>query len=100
MSDTKFKDIWDTLPFPAFVVSAQGAIIQANAQAEQLISTSSKQMSTKTAADLFSENSIVINTLNQAVKDMGSVAQYNVNVSIVGKPIVVCTNRGMFCPVE
>lgn len=90
MSDTKFKDIWDTLPFPAFVVSAQGAILQANAQAEQLISTSSKQMSTKTVADLFSENSLVISTLNQAIKDMGSVAQYNVNVSIVGKPIVVC----------
>ncbi len=90
MSDTNFKNIWDTLPFPAFVVTSTGGILQANAQAEQLVSTSNKQMSMKTIVDLFSKNSNVASTLGQAVKDRGSVAQYNVDVSIIGKPVAVC----------
>ena len=90
MSDNSFEQVWDALPFPAFVVTPAGAISQANAAAEQLVSTSHKQMETKGIAQYFHKNSIIVSTLSQAVKDAGSVTQYNVDVAVNGKPVTAC----------
>jgi two-component system nitrogen regulation sensor histidine kinase GlnL len=90
MSQKPFESAWDALPFPAFVVASSGKISQANAAAEQLVSTSHKQMETKTAAHFFHKDSIVVSTINQAVKDDGSVTQYNVDVAVCEKPVRAC----------
>ncbi|MBL4748993.1 MAG: PAS domain-containing protein [Amylibacter sp.] len=90
MSDKTFENIWDALPFPAFVVSSDHRIEHANAAAEQLVSTSQKQMKNKALSHLFHEDSIVVGTLKQAIKDKGSVTQYNVDVAIADKRAASC----------
>jgi len=90
MTIIAYEKIWDALPFPAFVVASTGEISQANAAAEQLLSISQKQMKNRPLAYFFQENSIVVGTVKQAVKDTGSVTQYNVDVAIMGKPVTSC----------
>ncbi len=85
-----YENAWDALPFPAFVVTYSGVITHANAAAEQLLSRSQKQMENKTLAHFFRENSLVVSTVRQAVKDMGSVTQYNVDVVISDKTATIC----------
>jgi two-component system, NtrC family, nitrogen regulation sensor histidine kinase GlnL len=90
MSNKYYENVWDALPFPAFVVTSLGEISQANAAAEQLVSTSYKQMLTKHISQLFTDKSIINSTLKQAVKDDGSVTQYNVDVAVIGQSAAVC----------
>jgi two-component system nitrogen regulation sensor histidine kinase GlnL len=90
MTESIYENLWETLPFPAFVVAATGEITHANAAAELLASTSQRQMKTKLLSQLFSQNSVVVDTVNQAIKDTGSVTQYNVDVAIIGKAAIVC----------
>lgn len=90
MSETIYENVWGALPFPAFVVSPKGEIVQANAAAEQLVATSQKQMKTKKLTQFFHENSIAVSTVRQAIRDTGSVTQYNVDVAIVNKPVMIC----------
>jgi two-component system nitrogen regulation sensor histidine kinase GlnL len=90
MSDKPFENVWDALPFPAFVVSSLLEITHANSAAEQLVSTSQKQMKNKALAQFFHENSIVLGTVRQAVKDKGSVTQYNVDVALADRAATAC----------
>jgi two-component system, NtrC family, nitrogen regulation sensor histidine kinase GlnL len=90
MTVDTYENIWDALPFPAFVVSASMDVTHANAAAEQLISTSQKHMEGKPLAQFFRESSIVVGTMKQAIKDMVSVTQYNVDVAIADRPVRVC----------
>lgn len=90
MTEDTYENIWGALPFPAFVLDSECRIIHANASAEQLISTSQKQMVSKHIAKFFRENSIVVSTVKQAIKDTGSVTQYNIDVAIVDKPLMRC----------
>lgn len=90
MSEQTYENVWGALPFPAFVVTASGDISHANAAAEQLVSTSQKQMASKSLSMFFRENSIVVSTVRQAVNDTGSVTQYNVDVAIMSKPVTTC----------
>ncbi len=90
MSDTSFENIWNALPFPSFVVTPDGQITDANGAAEQLVSTSQRQMRQKVLPQIFHENSVVVATVQQAVKDLGSVTQYNVDVSIENTSTAVC----------
>lgn len=90
MTEEIYENLWGALPFPAFVVTADGKITHANAAAEQLASESQRQMKTKQLSQLFSKNSIVVSTVNQAIKDTGSVTQYNVDVAILGKAAIAC----------
>ena len=87
MTYNTYENIWGALPFPAFVLDSDCKILHVNASAEQLISTSQKQMISKDIAFFFHENSILVSTVKQAIKDTGSVAQYNIDVAIVGKPL-------------
>ena len=90
MTDEYYENVWDALPFPSFVVTSHGEISQANAAAEQFVSTSYKQMLTKQISQFFTYNSIINSTLRQAVKDDGSVTQYNVVVAAIGQSPATC----------
>lgn len=90
MTPTPYENVWDTLPFPAFVISSIAEITHANTTAEQLVSTSQKQMKNKPLAQFFREDSIVVSTVKQAIKGKGSVTQYNVDVVVADKPAAVC----------
>ncbi len=90
MTGQVYEKIWDALPFPAFVVSPAFDISQANAPAEQFMSTSQKQMQGKPLSRFFRENSIVLSTVKQAAKDNGSVTQYNVDVALADRPVMAC----------
>ncbi len=90
MSQKTYENVWDALPFPAFVVSSKAEITHANATAEQLVSTSQRQMENKPLAQFFRENSIVVSTVKQAIKGKGSVSQYNVDVAITDRVTATC----------
>jgi len=90
MSQKTYENVWDALPFPAFVVSSKAVITHANATAEQLVSTSQRQMENKPLAQFFRENSIVVSTVKQAIKGKGSVSQYNVDVAITDRVTATC----------
>lgn len=90
MTGKTYENVWDALPFPAFVVTSSGDISHANAAAEILVSTSQKQMEGKPLAQFFRENSIVVSTVRQAIKDTGSVTQYNVDMAIMDRPVTAC----------
>ena len=90
MTDTSFENVWNALPFPSFVVTPEGNMIDANGAAEQLVSTSQRQIRQKTLSQIFHENSVVVGTVQQAVKDFGSVTQYNVDVAIENKTTAIC----------
>lgn len=90
MSDETYKNVWGALPFPAFILNPTGEILQANSAAEQLVATSEKQMRTKPLSLYFHENSVVVSTIKQAVRDRGSVTQYNIGVATIGKAAIAC----------
>ncbi len=90
MTETSFENIWNALPFPSFVVTSSGQITDANGAAEQLVSTSQRQMRQKNLSQIFHENSVVVGTVQQAVNDTGSVTQYNVDVTVENKSTALC----------
>jgi len=90
MSETSFENVWNALPFPSFVVTPEGTITDVNSAAEQLVATSQRQMRQKSLATIFHANSVVVATVQQAVKDLGSVTQYNVDVAIENKTTAMC----------
>jgi two-component system nitrogen regulation sensor histidine kinase GlnL len=90
MTENIYENIWGALPFPTFVVTSKGQVTHVNAAAELLVSESQRQMKTKRISQLFSRDSIILSTVNQAIKDTGSVTQYNVDVAIIGKAAIPC----------
>ena len=82
MSRVDFEFIWSMLPFPAFVVSPDDRVIEANLAAEQMVKTSVKQMRQKTIAQIFGANSVIADTTRQARDTKGSLTQYNVEVAV------------------
>lgn len=90
MNAFAYETVWAALPFPAFILSQNGNILDGNTAAEQLSSMSQKQLISKTMDDIFGQGSIVVSTIKQAIHDNGSVTQYNVDVAIKHSPIAVC----------
>ena len=39
-----FNHVWNTIPFPAFIINSEFKIIEGNSSAEQIIHTSRNQM--------------------------------------------------------
>ena len=40
-----FAHVWNTIPFPAFIINSEFIIIEGNSAAEQVVQTSHNQMS-------------------------------------------------------
>lgn len=88
--DISLDLIWETLPFPAFVIAADDTIMRANMAAEPLAQTSNAHMKGKLLSKYFGQNSIILDTLKQARDQVSSVTQYGVDVA-------TATRREMSC---
>ena len=89
MSDD-FKFLWNSLPFPAFVIDVNGYVTQGNSSAEQLVQTSQHQMIGKELSRYFGVNGVVLDTLNQAKTDKSSISQYGVKLTTVNRDTLMC----------
>lgn len=89
-TDVILSQVFENLPFPAWVIEIGGAILLSNASAEQLLKASSRAMRGKTMADYFGPNSLVVDTLSQAVREQGSITQYGVEIAPFGQELMSC----------
>ncbi len=81
-----FKPIWLALPFPAFVISAEGGIAEVNDAAEGYCMASRKQMRGRGLVRFSGEGSAVVDAVKQAQGGMGSVVLHDVQVGWGGEP--------------
>ena len=81
-----FEPIWLALPFPAFVVGADGIINEVNDAAEGFCVASRKQMQGKALQNCAGEGSAVEDAVRQARGGMRSVVLHDVKVGWGGKP--------------
>jgi len=85
-----FEYIWGVLPFPAFVVGADNRFAEANSAAEQMVQVSRKVLRSKSVAEVFGADSIVLDTARQARENHGSLMQYNVDIAMNDRPVMSC----------
>ena len=80
-----FEPIWLALPFPAFVISAEGGIAEVNDAAEGFCMASRKQMQGKGLVHFAGEGSAVVDAVMQAQSGMRSVVLHDVKVGWGGE---------------
>ena len=68
MTVVDFTHIWNTIPFPAFVINSNLNIIEGNSAAEQIVHTSQSHMIGKNLGLFFGKNSG-----NQALKKIQKI---------------------------
>ncbi|MEL6767625.1 MAG: ATP-binding protein [Pseudomonadota bacterium] len=73
--------LWNALPNPALVVSAQGEIIAVNATAEHFFAASERQLKGARLAEYAGSGSRVMALVEQAARDGISMADYDVELS-------------------
>ncbi|MEO1275156.1 MAG: ATP-binding protein [Pseudomonadota bacterium] len=73
--------LWNALPNPALVVSAEGEIIAVNATAEHFLAASERQLKGARLADYAGSGSRVMALVDQAARDGISMADYDVELS-------------------
>lgn len=78
--DEFYEELWDAIPYPAFVISETNKIITSNSSAETYCLSSIKKMYYKPLAKYFGESSIILNSIDQARKKGVSVKVFNVRV--------------------
>ena len=91
-----YEVLWDTIPYPAFIISEKNQIMIANSAAESYCMSSIKQIQSKPVDDYFGKNSIILNSINQARDTLISVTLYNVEVFWSSKissthDVIVCS---------
>ena len=95
-----YAHLWNTLPFPAFVVDAELRVIQGNSASEQIAQTSQRQMVGKKLSLFFGKNATVLDTLDQALKQNSSITQYSVNLTTVARTPYICDLHVSFMNAE
>ena len=85
-----YAQIWESLPFPAFILDGEQKVCAGNSYAEQVIGLSEKQMRKRTMEDIFGANSILVETLRQAIEKKSSFTQYGVE-------LVTADRHPLFC---
>ena len=75
--------LWNSLPFPAFVIDNNHCVAQCNSSAEQFVQTSQGQIIGKPLSRYFGANAVILDTLKQAALQKSSIAQYGVNLTSV-----------------
>ncbi|MEM9761078.1 MAG: ATP-binding protein [Pseudomonadota bacterium] len=73
--------LWNALPNPALVISAEGEIIAVNATAEHFFAASERQLKGARLADYAGSGSRVMALVDQAARDGISMADYDVELS-------------------
>ena len=90
MTVVDFTHIWNTIPFPAFVINSNLNIIEGNSAAEQIVHTSQSHMIGKNLGLFFGKNSIVIETVKQVKKQNSSFSQYGIEISTLDRLSIEC----------
>mgnify|MGYP000211446187 CR=1 FL=1 len=85
-----FNHVWNTIPFPAFIINSEFKIIEGNSSAEQIIHTSRKQMFGKELGVFFGINSVVLETVKQVRQQNSSLSQYGVEISTIDRVSFEC----------
>ena len=84
-SNESYEVIWDTIPYPAFVISKNNIIVTANSAAETYCLSSIRHIKNKPVANYLGANSIILNSVDQARNTLVSVTLYNVEVFWLNK---------------
>ena len=85
-----FAHVWNTIPFPAFIINSEFIIIEGNSAAEQVVQTSHNQMSGKALSVFFGINSVVLETIKQVKRENSSLSQYGIEVSTIDRVSFEC----------
>ena len=75
-----YEVLWDTIPYPLFVISRDNGIFTANNSAETYCFNSIKQMRSKPIHKYLGGDSIILQSISQARDTLVSVKLYNVEV--------------------
>jgi len=79
-TEESYEVLWGAIPYPAFKISFDTKIADANVAAETYCLNSIKQIKLKSINVCFGENSIVLSIINQARETLVSVSIYDVDV--------------------
>ena len=90
MKQLDYKHIWNTLPFPTFIIDDNMIIIDGNSAAEQLVHTSQNQMCGKLISKFFGSNSVILETIKQAKVQNLSLTQYDVALTSADRITINC----------
>ena len=66
LSENFHEILWDSIPYPSFVISSSNEILAANTSAEDYCLSSVKHIQLKPVESYFGENSVIISAINQA----------------------------------
>jgi two-component system nitrogen regulation sensor histidine kinase GlnL len=80
MTAIGFDALWSAIPYPAFVIGADGTIRAGNPAAESFGATSLRQMTGRPLARFVGSDSTLFEVISQARRDGVSVAQYDVTI--------------------
>jgi two-component system nitrogen regulation sensor histidine kinase GlnL len=92
--------LWNSLPFPSFVIDRDLCVVQCNSSAEQLVQTSQGQIIGKPLSKYFGVNAVILDTLRQAMLEKSSIAQYGVNLATVLRVTLPCDLHVSFLDTE
>ena len=90
MKQLDYKHIWNTVPFPTFIIDDNMIIIDGNSAAEQLVHTSQNQMCGKLISKFFGSNSVILETIKQAKDQNSSLTQYDVALTSADRITINC----------
>ena len=79
-TDYIYEAVWDTIPYPVFVISSDNKIIMANSAAETYCLSSIKQIYSKPVGSYFGENSVILDSINQVRSNSISLTLYNIEI--------------------
>ncbi len=82
-----YELLWDSIPYPSFVISQKNEILNANSSAETYCLNSVKQIKSRSVETYFGKNSIILSSINQARDTRILVKVYNVEVSWSNKSV-------------
>ncbi|MEM8787525.1 MAG: ATP-binding protein [Pseudomonadota bacterium] len=90
--------IWNAMPYPAFTIDAQDRILSCNPAAENVFSTSLRQMQRKPIAAFLGTDSPVMEAIAQTRSGSATVVQYGIDLSWGEKPARLFTIHAATIP--
>lgn len=90
MSGASLEEVWETLPFPSLVLSGEDNVTRANSAAENLLGTSERQLKKKVLGQIFSDQSVVLDTIRQVRETSASVSVYGIEIPSANRETWLC----------
>ncbi len=89
MNELPFKQIWDTLPFPAFVIGKDDTLLGCNSAAESFVRTSSKRIAGQKLSRFVGGSSVTLDAVRQAREGGGSIVLHDVEIGWSDKALLL-----------